>query len=61
MPSSLGGSTTTVVRCCLTRRGGSHHQKLVVVRHPDTPERDVAFVGGIDLGYSRNDDSRHLG
>jgi len=44
-----------------TRRGGSHHQKLVVVRHPGAPERDVAFVGGIDLGYSRNDDSRHLG
>ena len=44
-----------------TRRGGSHHQKLVVVRHPGAPEQDVAFVGGIDLGYSRNDDSRHLG
>ncbi len=44
-----------------TRRGGSHHQKLVVVRHPGAPERDVAFVGGIDLGYSRNDDSTHPG
>jgi phosphatidylserine/phosphatidylglycerophosphate/cardiolipin synthase-like enzyme len=43
------------------RRAGSHHQKLVVVRHPRTPARDVAFVGGIDLGYSRNDDSEHLG
>jgi phosphatidylserine/phosphatidylglycerophosphate/cardiolipin synthase-like enzyme len=44
-----------------TRRGGSHHQKLVVVRHPGYPARDVAFVGGIDLGHSRNDDSEHTG
>ena len=44
-----------------TRRGGSHHQKLVVVRHPGSPARDIAFVGGIDLGYSRNDDSAHAG
>ncbi len=44
-----------------TRRGGSHHQKLVVVRHPGSPERDVAFVGGIDLGHSRNDDGEHAG
>jgi phosphatidylserine/phosphatidylglycerophosphate/cardiolipin synthase-like enzyme len=44
-----------------TRRGGSHHQKLVVVRHPGSAARDVAFVGGIDLGYSRNDDSEHGG
>ena len=33
-----------------TRRAGSHHQKLDVVRHPGSPDRDVAFVGGIDLG-----------
>jgi len=44
-----------------TRRAGSHHQKLVVVRHPGFPARDVAFVGGIDLGYGRNDDSEHPG
>jgi phosphatidylserine/phosphatidylglycerophosphate/cardiolipin synthase-like enzyme len=44
-----------------TRRAGSHHQKLVVVRHPGLPARDVAFVGGIDLGYGRNDDSQHAG
>ncbi|MEP7024465.1 MAG: phospholipase D-like domain-containing protein [Actinomycetota bacterium] len=44
-----------------TRRAGSHHQKLVVLRHPAVPDRDVAFVGGIDLGHSRNDDSRHPG
>ncbi|MDA8047436.1 MAG: phospholipase D-like domain-containing protein [Actinomycetota bacterium] len=44
-----------------TRRGGSHHQKFVVIRHPGAPERDVAFVGGIDLGLSRNDDASHRG
>jgi phosphatidylserine/phosphatidylglycerophosphate/cardiolipin synthase-like enzyme len=44
-----------------TRRAGSHHQKLVVVRHPGSPAGDVAFVGGIDLGHSRNDDSWHEG
>ena len=43
------------------RTGGSHHQKLVVVRHRDRPERDIAFVGGIDLCHSRRDDARHLG
>ena len=44
-----------------TRRAGSHHQKLVVIRHPGSPGRDVAFVGGIDLGHGRNDDSEHSG
>ncbi|HEY8722217.1 phospholipase D family protein [Pengzhenrongella sp.] len=44
-----------------TRQLGTHHQKLVVIRHPDSPARDVAFVGGIDLGYGRNDDSTHAG
>jgi phosphatidylserine/phosphatidylglycerophosphate/cardiolipin synthase-like enzyme len=43
------------------RRGGSHHQKLVVIRHPASPELDVAFVGGIDLSHGRGDDSRHQG
>jgi phosphatidylserine/phosphatidylglycerophosphate/cardiolipin synthase-like enzyme len=43
------------------RRGGSHHQKFLVVRHPEDPSKDVAFVGGTDLGHSRNDDARHLG
>ena len=44
-----------------TRKAGSHHQKLVVVRHPQEPQRDVAFVGGIDLGFSRGDDGSHQG
>ena len=44
-----------------TRRAGSHHQKLVIIRHPAVPARDIAFVGGIDLGFSRNDDSEHRG
>lgn len=43
------------------RRGGSHHQKLVVVRHRDRHEEDVAFVGGIDLCHGRRDDADHRG
>ncbi|MCU1593446.1 MAG: phosphatidylserine/phosphatidylglycerophosphate/cardiolipinsynthase-like protein [Frankiales bacterium] len=43
------------------RIGGSHHQKFVVLRHPRHPERDVAFVGGIDLCHSRRDDADHGG
>ena len=43
------------------RMGGSHHQKLVVIRHPDDPTRDVAYVGGIDLCHSRRDDIEHHG
>lgn len=42
-------------------RFGSHHQKLVVLRSAADPERDVAFVGGIDLCHSRRDDARHEG
>ncbi|BEP13527.1 phospholipase D-like domain-containing protein [Acidothermaceae bacterium B102] len=44
-----------------TRRGGSHHQKLVIAVHPDNRDRDVAFLGGIDLARSRNDDRDHEG
>jgi phosphatidylserine/phosphatidylglycerophosphate/cardiolipin synthase-like enzyme len=43
------------------RPGGCHHQKLVVLRHRDRPELDVAYVGGIDLCHSRNDDETHEG
>ena len=43
------------------RMGGSHHQKLVVIRYPDDPTRDVAYVGGIDLCHSRRDDIAHHG
>jgi phosphatidylserine/phosphatidylglycerophosphate/cardiolipin synthase-like enzyme len=43
------------------RTGGSHHQKFVVLRHPGRPELDVAYVGGIDLCHSRNDDAAHRG
>ncbi len=43
------------------RTGGSHHQKMVVIRHRDHPERDIAFVGGIDLCHSRRDDAHHHG
>jgi len=40
---------------------GSHHQKLFVIRYRDAPERDVAFVGGIDLCHGRRDDAEHAG
>ncbi len=43
------------------RPGGSHHMKMVVLRHQSQPERDVAFVGGIDLCHSRRDDQSHAG
>lgn len=43
------------------RTGGSHHQKFVVIRHPDEPDEDIAYVGGIDLGHSRRDDADHQG
>ncbi len=43
------------------RTGGSHHQKLLVIRHRDHPERDIAYLGGIDLCHSRRDDAEHLG
>ena len=43
------------------RRDGSHHQKLFVIRRPGAPERDVAFVGGIDLCHGRHDDPAHQG
>jgi phosphatidylserine/phosphatidylglycerophosphate/cardiolipin synthase-like enzyme len=43
------------------RRFGSHHQKLFVIRHRGAPERDVAFVGGLDLCHGRRDDADHHG
>ncbi|MGI8407522.1 MAG: phospholipase D family protein [Actinomycetota bacterium] len=43
------------------RRGGSHHQKLFLIRHLRDANSDVAFLGGIDLCHSRNDDAEHLG
>ncbi len=43
------------------RSRGSHHQKMVVVRHGRSSERDVAYVGGIDLAHSRGDDCAHHG
>ena len=57
----IGDDGGQVLLDARTRRAGSHHQKLVVIRHPGAPGRDVAFVGGIDLGHSRGDDSQHHG
>ncbi|MFF5053131.1 phospholipase D family protein [Micromonospora sp. NPDC000663] len=56
--SAAGGEVLLDQR---VRRGGSHHQKLVVLRHPNAPERDIAFAGGIDLCHSRRDDAAHHG
>jgi phosphatidylserine/phosphatidylglycerophosphate/cardiolipin synthase-like enzyme len=43
------------------RLGGSHHQKMFVVRHRRHPDRDIAYVGGIDLCHSRGDTADHRG
>ncbi|MGI8458093.1 MAG: phospholipase D family protein [Propionibacteriaceae bacterium] len=43
------------------RTGGSHHQKMVVIRYAGAPDRDVAYVGGIDLCLTRRDTARHDG
>ena len=50
---AVGGECLLDMR---VRTGGSHHMKMVVLRHQDHPERDRAFVGGIDLCHSRRDD-----
>ena len=45
------------------RRKGSHHQKVVVIHRGslDTADRDVAFLGGIDLAHGRHDGPPHHG
>ncbi|GAB3278874.1 phospholipase D-like domain-containing protein [Parasphingorhabdus pacifica] len=54
----LGGAVVLDQR---VRAAGSHHQKFVVIRRPERPGTDVAFVGGIDLSHSRRDDGEHGG
>lgn len=56
--NAAGGQCVLDMR---VRLGGSHHQKLVVLRHRDGTDRDVAFLGGIDLCHSRRDDAQHEG
>src|ERR1700687_350495 len=56
--NSAGGEVLLDQR---VRLGGSHHQKLIVIRHLEKSDRDVAFVGGIDLCHSRRDDADHRG
>ena len=51
-------------QCILDMRvriGGSHHQKFVILRHKGHPDKDVVYLGGIDLCHSRRDDARHEG
>jgi phosphatidylserine/phosphatidylglycerophosphate/cardiolipin synthase-like enzyme len=40
---------------------GCHHQKMLVVRHADRSQDDVAFLGGIDLDHGSRDDADHCG
>ncbi|MFR9730657.1 phospholipase D family protein [Saccharopolyspora sp. MS10] len=40
---------------------GCHHQKFLVIRRPEDPASDAAFLGGIDPCPSRRDDHRHPG
>src|ERR1700693_5721868 len=56
--NSAGGEVLLDQR---VRLGGSHHQKLIVIRHAGSADRDVAFVGGIDLCHSRRDEADHHG
>ena len=58
---ALQAMNAQVVLDMRVRRGESHHQKFVVIGRRDDPSRDVAFVGGTDLGHSRNDDHEHRG
>lgn len=43
------------------RHFGSHHQKLFLIGHRGDSNRNVAFVGGIDLCHGRRDDEQHQG
>ena len=57
-------STKPAARCSSTN--GSATRAVIirssfVLRHPDHPDDDVAFIGGIDLCHGRNDDDRHEG
>jgi phosphatidylserine/phosphatidylglycerophosphate/cardiolipin synthase-like enzyme len=56
--NAAGGQVLLDMR---VRFGGSHHQKFVVLRHRERPERDIAFLGGIDLCHGRKDDESHHG
>lgn len=57
----VGAAGGQCLRDMRVRTRGSHHQKLVVLRHAGAPERDVAYVGGIDLCHGRRDDAEHRG
>ena len=61
LAQALQAMNARVVLDMRVRRGGSHHQKFVVIRRHGDPARDVAFVGGTDLGRGRNDGRRHRG
>ncbi len=57
----IGEAGGQCLRDMRVRTRGAHHQKFVVIRHASDPDRDVAFVGGIDLCNGRRDDAKHQG
>ncbi|TDD07602.1 phospholipase [Saccharopolyspora terrae] len=61
LASSLRDMGGSVVLDQRVRPAGCHHQKFLVIRRPGRPERDVAFLGGIDPCPSRLDRHEHHG
>ncbi|MBA2956447.1 phospholipase [Nocardioides sp. CGMCC 1.13656] len=57
----IGEAGGQCLRDMRVRTRGAHHQKFVVIRHAADPERDIAYVGGIDLCNGRRDDAKHQG
>ncbi len=57
----IGDDGGQVLLDARTRRAGQPSPEAGGDPPPGAPGRDVAFVGGIDLGHSRGDDSQHHG
>lgn len=57
----IGEAGGQCLRDMRVRARGWHHQKFVVIRHADDPNRDIAYVGGIDLCHGRRDTVEHHG
>jgi phosphatidylserine/phosphatidylglycerophosphate/cardiolipin synthase-like enzyme len=57
----IGEAGGQCLRDMRVRTRGAHHQKFVVIRYATDPDRDIAYVGGIDLCHGRRDDAEHHG